>query len=1220
MNQTPAPLHHCQSAGLFCALNPFQTNSALMDKRHKPAFHVHHHRHVVQAGYGGTALFPMTSILQMAPTNLHGPDNTLANQFFNRRPSINPNVLYPMCYNRVAGADLGLQQKDSHSIGTRTSILIPQVAWREQGSLPEHRSTNILGSHAIVETPIQDGYFPRARASIPVEVKRAYILWRAQRESQPAPLKIQEESAQWMLANHPDIGLSPSYYQNMIKWWAAKSTLVSQRILDQFPASPNHLRHSKKKLITSDAQSLRSFDSTPEPASVLSSQEPRLVRISGTFPDSFHWFIGEKAGRSLLTVQLRNATTRQLWNVAVASKSLSIAFQEHPLQQLIYNAVAAPCSMQIEQRQATEPPLVMLPEAHSNAQPDLEFRVEELSRTIKTLSDGTSACVEGVHGSLRPTSLIEVLSAGCGVANKNFVDFGSGDGYAVFASVLMGASRAIGIELPANEGLHNICNSVGERLVADGLMKPNLVRFFLNDIETLRRLEGAPHFVFAFWNGMSAQTRTAIISLVRGCPTCETLAVTNAKDETVDRLLVELNHKVSKACRLWSLSNSFHVSMTESGEEKTAWIFIRAPSKGNIDSPGFSHDFVAEVKQGRVDAGLDGPQVPAKGLKRSAKRVKDMADGDILSIGSACCELGMSEFKLLGAGGFGCVVSANWKGSRVAVKINNLATYSPPLDPLIREASAYDLMSRRGVQIAPETKRFHGLFTVELEGGRSASMFIMQGLDSDASALLRTWKEGLGSMGGAGKRPIESVRLFIQGALILIDRAHKLGLVHADLKPSNFLLKMPAKDEARVGPGIVGSDGTYYELRLGDWGASRQGSKTYGDEAISPVKTRGALALQRIPGPLQEWTAGKRRGVPASAGAAEGKPYPSAGFAKPISKERINDALERMLPVLSNGTPGFRDRDTLSKTNVSDAHLGARASDVFSIGCMLKDILNRHSRSGLHDARSIMEREPEELYGSLVGDAHAIAKEELDSLKVDSVWIRTLEFLKAVLNPNWKLRPTAAQLLRSAFVLEPIHSPAMEEELRKGIVLPEGWVTTGPLGHRYFPPESEFELRPGDKKSWRPECVLFLGPRGLGVRAGKNGFKKGDLLGVYGGPLSFDPDRISLHGLPIEHKTSCIDSSITAEWPLPRYLEIGHLAGFFNSSRDDPDVSNRGCNGTLARAHFVFDNRIAPSWGFALIFAKCDGNPGDEYLWDYRWYVCRNAETRESVSVTKHGY
>jgi hypothetical protein len=294
----------------------------------------------------------------------------------------------------------------------------------------------------------------------------------------------------------------------------------------------------------------------------------------------------------------------------------------------------------------------------------------------------------------------------------------------------MGASRAIGIELPANEGLHNICNSVGESLVADGLMKPNVVRFFWNDIETLRRLEGAPHFVFAFWTGMSAQTRTAIISLARGCPTCETLALTNAKDETVDRLLAELNHKVSKAGQPWSLSGSFHVSMTGSGEEKTAWIFIRAPSKGNIDSPGFSLDFVAEVKQGRVDA--------PKRLKRNAKRVKDVADGDILSIGSACCEVGMSEFKLLGVGGFGCVVSANWKGSRVAVKINNLATYSPQLDPLIREASAYDLMSSSGVQIAPEIMRNHGLFTVELEGGRSASMFIIQRLESDASALLCT--------------------------------------------------------------------------------------------------------------------------------------------------------------------------------------------------------------------------------------------------------------------------------------------------------------------------------------------------------------------------------------------------------------------------------------------------------------------------------------------------
>ena len=225
-----------------------------------------------------------------------------------------------------------------------------------------------------------------------------------------------------------------------------------------------------------------------------------------------------------------------------------------------------------------------------------QFNVEQLSRRIKTLSDGTSACREGFHGSLRPASMRKVLSAGFGVANKVFVDFGSGDGFAVFAAVLLGASRGIGFELPANVGLRHICDSVEATLVQDGLIRSNVASFVWSDVEALNRLDGGPHFVFAFWTGMHADTRAAIIALVRGCTSCETLAVTNAKDETVERLLVELNHKVSKAGRRWSYCGSFRVSMIGSGERKTVWIFIRPPSREDGGSaPGDLAEFETQT-------------------------------------------------------------------------------------------------------------------------------------------------------------------------------------------------------------------------------------------------------------------------------------------------------------------------------------------------------------------------------------------------------------------------------------------------------------------------------------------------------------------------------------------------------------------------------------------------------------------------------------------------
>ena len=179
----------------------------------------------------------------------------------------------------------------------------------------------------------------------------------------------------------------------------------------------------------------------------------------------------------------------------------------------------------------------------------------------------------------------KVLSAGFGVANKVFVDFGSGDGFAVFAAVLLGASRGIGFELPANVGLRHICESVEATMVKDGLIQRNVASFVWSDIAALDRLDEGPHFVFAFWTGMHADTRNAIITLVRGCTSCETLALTNAKDETVERLLVELNYQVSKAGRRWLYCGSFRVSMMGSGERKTVWIFIRPPCREDEGTP-----------------------------------------------------------------------------------------------------------------------------------------------------------------------------------------------------------------------------------------------------------------------------------------------------------------------------------------------------------------------------------------------------------------------------------------------------------------------------------------------------------------------------------------------------------------------------------------------------------------------------------------------------------
>jgi hypothetical protein len=116
----------------------------------------------------------------------------------------------------------------------------------------------------------------------------------------------------------------------------------------------------------------------------------------------------------------------------------------------------------------------------------------------------------GVNGSIGLSCLDKVLVA-LQVNGREFIDFGTGDGRVLVASLLIGATSAYGYELAANKAHQYVLSAAISNYPEDVIRR---VHWISKDIDELSELpEGSASCAFSFWVGIPLDTQEKILHL-----------------------------------------------------------------------------------------------------------------------------------------------------------------------------------------------------------------------------------------------------------------------------------------------------------------------------------------------------------------------------------------------------------------------------------------------------------------------------------------------------------------------------------------------------------------------------------------------------------------------------------------------------------------------------------------------------------------------------------
>ena len=179
--------------------------------------------------------------------------------------------------------------------------------------------------------------------------------------------------------------------------------------------------------------------------------------------------------------------------------------------------------------------------------------VNKLYRVYRRATDGADGATgTGLNGSIRPNGLVDILLR-MGVDGENFTDLGAGDGRPVLAALLAGATSAIGYELPVNAGHEYVFKAVCKLQRVQELCDKNeqVVSFYLQDIDKLKRLRSDTAVVYSFWVGMLLATQQHILELAAQCASVRAIAVFRDDKWTSSSAVLAALSDASCNVRLW---------------------------------------------------------------------------------------------------------------------------------------------------------------------------------------------------------------------------------------------------------------------------------------------------------------------------------------------------------------------------------------------------------------------------------------------------------------------------------------------------------------------------------------------------------------------------------------------------------------------------------------------------------------------------------------------
>lgn len=267
-------------------------------------------------------------------------------------------------------------------------------------------------------------------------------------------------------------------------------------------------------------------------------------------------------------------------------------------------------------------------EALPNEQPKTpeQKTIYNLYALYTTKTNNLDPRATGMPGYLNSDSLTKVLLK-LGVQNKHFVDFGAGDGRAIIAAKLLGASSVEGYEYPDNQSIKDLIWQPMQKNIAETFnLSPDdmgKIQYNLMDIknitsETLHGVNtagvnGTKTCVYAFWFGMSTDDQDKILYLCRDNANIDSLAVFQDSAHSLINFGDVLNYlHYQRIQKEWTLTDTFDTFMNRT--KTLCWIFKKQIPEA---AGGVSRTDSSDVAAGQIPEASGGvPSDVAAGATR----------------------------------------------------------------------------------------------------------------------------------------------------------------------------------------------------------------------------------------------------------------------------------------------------------------------------------------------------------------------------------------------------------------------------------------------------------------------------------------------------------------------------------------------------------------------------------------------------------------------------
>jgi hypothetical protein len=208
--------------------------------------------------------------------------------------------------------------------------------------------------------------------------------------------------------------------------------------------------------------------------------------------------------------------------------------------------------------------------SHEFENTELTKEIDAMWRRIKTLTGGADgACGLGMNGNWNARSVGQVLTA-LRVKDSVFLDLGAGDGRVLFAATHMGASHAVGYELPENKGHSYVFEAIRKTIGVERRIDRK-VSYLMEDFEKIKWTDERPLSVYSFWVAMPPNTQMHVLRIAATAPNLNSLSICRDRNWRSPEQVIDAFSRFGR--RRIALVAEIPINMYCSGHAYTVWVF-----------------------------------------------------------------------------------------------------------------------------------------------------------------------------------------------------------------------------------------------------------------------------------------------------------------------------------------------------------------------------------------------------------------------------------------------------------------------------------------------------------------------------------------------------------------------------------------------------------------------------------------------------------------------